>query len=326
MGEYSYRNINEIGTPQVLDQANKLRAFLQQKTEADKQQQQFEQEQQLKKDLPGIQEQAAQAGIAPRLEQLQTLKKQYPGQAIEIGKDSVKASPIGAMLTQPLKEEALMQKGQADYSKRLEKVTDFSSTLKQLEDLTNRDGQGGILTNPNAKLMSTGKLKSNVPDSLMGLGELVGATDKGTMEERKALGRLAIDFAHAKGGVRGLSPQIMAKEREALGWVSSDDPNLVSKGVRSLAKTMQGHLRTIKSGYTPDVQDRVHSIMGDPESDYSQIYEDTPTHNRSSKGVKVPQMSQTSPTPAPQVQGTNQPQPPETPEQEYLRLKQKYNR
>ena len=90
----------------------------------------------------------------------------------------------------------------AKYSDHIQKAVPFDATLQEIENLTNRDGKGGILTNPQAELISTGKTLSAVPTKVLGLAELSGIAPKGVSDERKALERLNITYQNSVGGLR----------------------------------------------------------------------------------------------------------------------------
>lgn len=194
------------------------------------------------------------------------------------GKAGVSISGEGVSLTPRDNSDRIATRRDADskdYSKRLEKINDLGSTLNQIEAMTNRDGKGGILTNPNAQLMSTGKLLSKAPDSLVGVLEQVGVVPPESTAERKALAQLQINYQQAKSGAR-TSDKMAQREKEAMGWMASGDPNLVAKAVRSLARAAGSHLNTIQAGYTdPEVTKSVHQRLGgDPQETFSRIYND----------------------------------------------------
>lgn len=199
------------------------------------------------------------------------------------GKIGVGVSKEGISLTpkdNTAKLEALQERKdkriqgqQADLSKRYEKVNNFNSDIEELERLTNRDGKGGIITNPEAKLQSSGKIQSMIPDAAMGLAELIGAVPKGTSEERKALQRLQIDYQQAKSGMR-VTDQARKQEASAMGKMASGDPSLQAKAIRSLGQNIKNQYSTIKSGYSPEAVENVHKSMGDPSALYQHLYTD----------------------------------------------------
>lgn len=174
-----------------------------------------------------------------------------------------------------IRAESLKQGKAENLSKRYQNINGFNSALQEIEALTNREGGGGIITNPDAKLQSVGKVSSVVPSGALGLGELLGVTPKGTAEERKALDRLTLEYQKAMTGLRP-TDQARSQEKSALGYIASGDPSLVAKGVRTLARNMRNAYKTIQAGYTPEVQQFVHSQMGNPLDMYSSLYEDAP--------------------------------------------------
>jgi hypothetical protein len=183
-------------------------------------------------------------------------------------------------LTKPVSNGALdfrMSKNIDDktekYSKRLEPVSGFLSTMQELEDKTNRDGKGGILTNPDAKLMSTGKLLSAMPDALVGFGEYFHGVPKGTMDERKALSRLQLEYQKATAGMRQ-TDELRKKETAAMGMLTSGDPDLVAKGVRSIGHALKQRTDITKMGYAPEVLDRANERFGDPTEFLGKVYND----------------------------------------------------
>lgn len=196
----------------------------------------------------------------------------------------------------------------ADYSKRLEKVNDFNSALSEWENITNRDGKGGALTNPDVKLLSTGKVASTVPTGLVGALESVGVLPKGASEERKVLQRLKNEYLSAKSG-QAVSAQEAARADQAFGMMASPDPALVAKGVRALAGIMQSRIKTIQGGYSPESREMVHSVAGNPTDLYKGLAVDADLNRQ-----KNMQMAPTQSSVA------------ETPEQELARLKAKHGK
>lgn len=174
------------------------------------------------------------------------------------------------------KQEKVNQVEQENISKRYEKTTGFQSALQDLESLTNQDGKGGILTNKNALLPGTGMVSSKIPDSAMGIGEFLGAVPKGTMETRKALARLQLEYQKAMSGAKQ-SDELRNKEQAAMGNAFSSDPQLAAKGVRALAQNVKNHLNTIRSGYhDANVSTVNERLGGDPMAMYSKLVDDSP--------------------------------------------------
>jgi hypothetical protein len=162
------------------------------------------------------------------------------------------------------------------YSKRLENLSGFRSALEDMESITNKDGSGGILTNPNAKMVSAGKVSSGVPTSMIGPGEMIGMFPKGSAEERKAAERLIIQYQKAVAGLRG-TDQLREAERQALGFITSGDPSLVQKGIRSLSRSVKESQNTVSAGYPQQVKDFVHANLGyNPAEFYGKIANEAP--------------------------------------------------
>lgn len=183
------------------------------------------------------------------------------------------------------KKQSKFEKQASDYGKKIDATSDFMDSLKQIEEATSqknpKTGQtvsGGILTNPGAQLPGTGKVESRIPSSLLGTAELLGAVPKGTIESRKLIERARIEYQKAKAGVRGASsPAAQKQEAEAMGMVQSGDPQLAAKGLRSLAITLQKHIRNAKAGIAPEALDMAHGQLGgDPEEALSKVYHDEP--------------------------------------------------
>ncbi len=205
----------------------------------------------------------------------QAFSNEHPDMGISVGPETVSLQPKPSLGVYDLRKENQIQSKMADYSKRLEKVSGFSSALADVEGITNRDGKGGILTNPGANLISAGKIESGVGSGMLGLGEMVGMIPKGTTEERKTIDRLQLEYQKSISGAR-VTEQMRQAEREAMGMIKSGDPALQAKGIRSLARNVQRATQTIQAGYDPEVQDRVHSQLGNPMDSFNGIFEDKP--------------------------------------------------
>lgn len=207
------------------------------------------------------------------IEGLRNLKNS--GLAQEGGNSGVGGAHTGVdpyARTDPQREKNT-EKQQEGYSKRLEKINGFSSALEDIEQRSNSDGKGGVLTNPSAKLMSTGKAMSAMPTQLLGLGEMTGIVPKGTADERKSLERLQLEYQKAMTGMR-TSEEMSKRERAAMGFLASGDPELVSKGIRALAHNVARATKTIQGGYVPEVRARVHEVTGDPMDTLGRVYQD----------------------------------------------------
>lgn len=204
-----------------------------------------------------------------------------PKNAYKVGDTSIAPKEESPMVD--MRREKQVEDKTEHLSKRYENHGDFLSSLNEIEGLTaSKDAQGnkiggGIITNPEAQLKSTGKMLSAVPTSMIGLAEMVGGAPKGSAEERKALDRLKLNYQKSMTGLRTTDATRQA-ENAAMGYIASGDPSLVAKGVRSLARNVRNAIRATKAGYTAEVQDRVHSSMGDPEDALRNIAEDYPEH------------------------------------------------
>lgn len=209
---------------------------------------------------------------------LSKLRAQNPGNKYNIGlsKEGMTLAETPPGEGSDLRKEAMVQSGMKDVSKRYEKLNGFNSALDEMDSKTNRDGKGGILTNPDAKVMSAGTIASAMPTSAVGIGELVGMMPKGSSDERKAAERLKLEYQKAMSGMR-VTDQARQQEGQAMGWMASGDPNLVAKGIRALARNVKGAYGTIQQGYTPEVLNRVHAGgEGNPLDRYSNMVQDGP--------------------------------------------------
>jgi hypothetical protein len=186
-----------------------------------------------------------------------------------IGISEAEQNPLPAMMRH---DQQIQQQAQG-YSKRLENVNGFNSALQEIEAKTNRDGKGGVLSNPDAKTLSVGGMKSAIPESMTGIAEMVGALPAGATDERKAFQRLANEYMKATSGMR-VTPEAAAREKAAMGNVISNDSQLAAKGARALALMMKERLGAIQGGYTPEARAQVHTMSGDPAAFYSNVYDD----------------------------------------------------
>lgn len=225
------------------------------------------------------------------------LSKDSPGH-----KYNVNVSKEGAAISEAdqlpnMHQQQAQAKAETDYSKRLEKYSDVHGALSDLERLTNRDGQGGVLTNPNATLISSGKLSSATPDSAMGLAELLHAVPQGTAEERKAIARVKLSLGHAFTGAR-MNPAMQKMIQDSLGGIASGDSQLMAKGLRGAAGIVGSQVRTAQSGYDDAVRGAVHDRLGgDPMEFYGSIVKDSPYGAKTTPKAPAttPQSSQSGP-------------------------------
>lgn len=315
--ETNAKNLN-IGNS--LDSVGSLADFLKQK-------QQFQQSQDFALKKQQQEHELKQAGAQENLQNLLGAFKsgQIPeGAGVSMGADSAAITRPASTGMIDLRKEAMERKGQEAYSKGLQKTTGFNAALTDIENLTNRSGKGGILTNPNETLQSAGAFKSMIPTSVIGAAESVGLSAPGGAEERKALERLQLEYQKSMTGAR-TSEDMSRRERQAMGWVTSGDPALVSKGVRALAHNVAKATKTTQAGYTPEVRDRVHQEMGDPMELLGKVYQDP--------ALPAIQNNNVAGTPPPGNTLRNMLQPSqnvnagqESPEQELARLKAKHGR
>lgn len=280
------QNAEDFGWGNTLKQLQALTDRNQRQAQIEAQQQHDTQRQQQEHELK-------QKGGQENLQTLLSLRKQgiLPDNiGATIGSDSASLTHLPAVGMYDIKKENMDRRGQAEYSKRLEKLTGFSSALQDIENLTNRSGKGGILTNEKEGLQSAGALKSAVPTTVLGLAEAVGMSPKGGAEERKALERLQLEYQKAMTGAR-TSEEMSRREKQAMGWITSGDSSLVAKGVRALAHNVKRATKTIQSGYPTEVQGRVHDQMGDPMEFLNRVHEDSalPAMNNSQAPSSAPQ-------------------------------------
>lgn len=222
-------------------------------------------------------QQAGGGGLSDLLAVARLKETQAQNQRTDLDRDAARAERHEARKErEELKAETKVEKQASELSKRYEKMIGFNTALQELEGLTNVDKKGGVLTNPNAKLMSAGKVMSAVPASALGIGELVGAVPKGTVETKKATERLLLEYQKAMSGLR-VTEERAKQEKVAMGQAVSGDPELQSKGIRALARVMRESYKTIQGGgYSPEALEQAHKHTGDPRAMYDRIYEDTP--------------------------------------------------
>lgn len=226
-----------------------------------------------------------------------SLNKSAPGHKYNVNLTKEGASISEADQLPNMHQQQAQAKAETDYSKRLEKYSDVHGALSDLERLTDRDGQGGVLTNPDATLISAGKLSSATPDSAMGLAELFHAVPQGTAEERKAIARVKLSLGHAFTGAR-MNPAMQKMIQDSLGGIASGDSQLMAKGLRGAAGIVGSQVRTAQSGYDDAVRGAVHDRLGgDPMDFYGSIVKDAPYGVKTAPKAPVttPQSSQSGP-------------------------------
>ncbi len=245
--------------------------------------------------MPGIQEQAHEKLMKATSQTEQTAEQeqmnkllgmiqsgQLPqGAGASMGKASISRQPnLGVY---DLKKQQMDVSQQNKYAKGLEKYSDLTGAAADLERITNRDGKGGVFTNPDAQLISAGKVVSAVPDSALGVAEMVGAAPQGSAEERKAFARYKLSMGHALTGAR-MNPGMQKMIQDSLGGMASGDPALMAKGLRGSGRIIGGTLKTVQGGFTPEVKGFVHDQgNGDPMELFGKIpSENAPPSNYNS--------------------------------------------
>lgn len=252
-----------------------------------------------------VQKELNDEGLKTRMDREAELRQKYgPGAAINISEAGISVTPkdnTARDLALKERHDKRIEGQQADLSKRYEKLNSFNSDLEELERITNTDGKGGVITNPDAKLRSMGGAKSVLPDSVMGLGEFFGMVPKGTSAERKALQRLQIDYQQAKSGMR-VTDAARKQEAEAMGRLASGDPTLVEQAIRSLAHSVKNQYKTQQSGYNPEAVQNVHRSMGDPLALYDNLHVDQAVPGAPSKTPSKQPAAPTQAAPQPPTQ------------------------
>lgn len=243
------------------------------------------------------QSQLDQAGSDRRFQQVQDVVNGAAAKGKKVsasqGKDSASYSenqvdPTARLFAQ--QKEQTHQENQ--YAKGLEKYSDVHGALTDLERITNRDGKGGVLTNPTASLVSSGKVVSALPDSALGLAELTRMAPAGTAEERKALARVKLSLGHAMTGAR-MNPTMQKMIQDSLGGIASGDAQLMTKGLRGAAGIVGSQVNTVQSGYGQPVRESVHDRLGsDPMEFYRSIVKDAPVGATAPQGPQAPQAPQ----------------------------------
>lgn len=205
------------------------------------------------------------------LQQVQDLSKKNPNMGYSLTESGASVTPKQNLLGLELRADQFKQKQANQYASKLEKYSDLSGAAQDLERITNRDGKGGIFTNPDAKLISAGKIVSAIPDSGIGIAELTGVVPKGTAEERKAFARYKLAMGHALTGAR-MNPTMQKAIGDSMGAMASADPNLMAKGLRGSARIVGSTINTVQGGFSPDVKEMVHDQMGgNPMDFYSNV-------------------------------------------------------
>jgi hypothetical protein len=215
-------------------------------------------------------QQGDQAKLARDMDTMQKLKDMgFGGRSIKAGEISV-AEPdalrgLQLQQAQENKRDAMVEK----LSKREEPASSALSSAKQLEDLTNGDGKGGVLSNPSAQFKSMGKFWSGIHSpAIIGLAETVGLLPKGAQEERAAFQAYLNDYAHKKYGAR-VTPEQMEREAIAHGFVGGGDPSLTAKAVRQRTGDIVTERNAAVAGYSPDVQKKYGEQYQNPLSGVS---------------------------------------------------------
>ncbi len=177
---------------------------------------------------------------------------------------------VHVQLNQPdtsAKDKAHVDKQEAAYAKGLEKYADAHGALQAIEENTNSDGTGGVLTNPKAKLKSFGPAASVLPDQGLALGEMMGAVPKGASEERKTIARFKLALGHSLTGAR-MNPTMQKQIQDSMGQLSSSDPDLMAKGLRGAAKLLGSEINTVGAGYNDEIKNTVHGRLGSNPMDF----------------------------------------------------------
>ena len=207
------------------------------------------------------------------------LSQVKPGQHLSMGGASVSSpDPMSGLLRKQSLEDREKNKLSDlsnTYTKRLEPVMAVNSALEDIEKLTMQGDKGGVLTNPQATTPGSGGMSNIIPTSLSGVAEAAGALPPGSAELRKAIERLKGNYAVLQGGARGLNPSVLKFEGEAMGNISSSDPQLIAKGLRALAKAAGDRVSAVQAGTEDEVKARVHANLGrDPGELYKRLYKD----------------------------------------------------
>lgn len=279
---HDYHNAATAQAQALAQQANQnetdlLKSFLMQKRQsaADAQHQ----------EVAGQQQQQHLAQQGQQASALHTQDEQAKLSALDRAKTEAQANPDYDVTVEgssykkhrpeinPMQMLAYQHKLEADrnnkvdeLSKRTQKDSSTYDAANQLETLTNTDGNGGILTNPNAKLKSFGSVASGVQNpTAIALAETTGMLPKGSQQERAAVQALVNDYAHKKYGAR-VTPEQMQREYIAHGLVPGADPGLAAKALRQRVRNIQSDQQAMEAGYTPDVQEQYHKQYTNPMS------------------------------------------------------------
>lgn len=221
------------------------------------------------------------------LDILPEVAKKYPGQAIDFDADG--GFKLGAKRDTTVADEMRSARFEETKKKNLEanvksisdtygKGAEYHSLLKELDNMTNKDGKGGILSNPDAHLQSSGKITNALPSTLLGVASLAPGYTGVTPEqvaERKVVDRVRNEYMKQMSGMR-VTEGAAKREKEGLGMLASGDPALLEKGIRSLALAHQERLKASVGARDPEALARVHESLGyDPTSDLK-IYQEPP--------------------------------------------------
>ncbi len=162
------------------------------------------------------------------------------------------------------------------YAKNLTPYSDAIASVHAIEDSTNSDGKGGVLTNGDAQLKSFGKYASSLSDKQVAIAEGLHMLPSGAAEERKTVSRYQLALGHSLNGAR-MNPMMQSMIKDSMGQMASGDPQLVAKGIRGAAKILGQTVKTVQAGFDDQTRETVHGRLGgDPSDVFKSIHDDGP--------------------------------------------------
>lgn len=185
----------------------------------------------------------------------------YPKTAVKVGDYSVNPENEMNLLAISERRDRQDDRDLVKLGERISKanIPVTMSAFANLENTTNKDGQGGFLTNKSYKVKSTGPVANtirSIPGGQMALniGERMGLMPEGAGEETALVQRLMNQDIRNMSGT-AVTAYEQGRQNVEKGMTGAGDPNLIKLGVKQMQDAISSEANTIESSTRESVVD-----------------------------------------------------------------------
>lgn len=208
-----------------------------------------------------LKQQRDQESMDARIQKVKELRQSDPNTSWNIEGVSANSPQPNPMQLLGLQEK-VEARNDRDLTKLGERVSKANiptsiAALKNLEQGTAQNNKGGILSDPNYKVKSTGPVANTIRglpggNTALNIGESVGLMPKGSQQEMQLVQRLLNQDIRNMSGT-AVSVYEQGRQNVEKGMTGAGDPNLIKLGIKQMQDAIGAESQNIKASTRPSV-------------------------------------------------------------------------